>query len=90
MTMLTEAIYSRRPVVSLRPQQAAPTERYQRMLQSFSESGYICRHALAELVRQPEMLERLQCRVIESSPLAGLAEQLAKRLGMARRDLSQP
>ena len=90
MTMLTEAIYSRRPVVSLRPRQAAPTDRYQRMLQSFSESGYICRHALADLVRQPEMLERLQCRVIESSPLAGLAEQLAKRLGMARRDLSQP
>jgi mitochondrial fission protein ELM1 len=90
MTMLTEAIYSRRPVVSLRPRRAGPTDRYARMLQSFSESGYLCRHALAELVQQPEMLERLHCRVIESSPLDGLAEQLAKRLGMARPDFSQP
>ena len=37
-----------------------------------------------------EILERLHCRVIESSPLDGLAEQLAKRLGMARPDFSQP
>jgi mitochondrial fission protein ELM1 len=82
MTMLTEAIYSRRPVVSLRPQHAAPTDRYERMMQRFADSGYLCRYALTELSQQPEMLESRPCRVLEASPLDGLAVQLGKRLGL--------
>ncbi|MGB5297648.1 MAG: ELM1/GtrOC1 family putative glycosyltransferase [Thiogranum sp.] len=85
MTMLTEAIYSRRPVVSLRPQHAAPTDRYERMMQGFADSGYLCRYALAELSQQPELLESRQCRVLEASPLDDLAEQLGKRLGYVSR-----
>ena len=82
MTMLTEAIYSRRPVVSLRPQHAAPTARYERMIQGFADVGYLCRYALTGLSQQPELLENKQCRVLDASPLDDLAEQLGKRLGM--------
>ncbi|MEA2078664.1 MAG: ELM1/GtrOC1 family putative glycosyltransferase [Pseudomonadota bacterium] len=82
MTMLTEAIYSRRPVVSLKPRHAAPTDRYERMVQGFADAGYLCRYALAELSQQPELLGSRQCRVLEASPLDDLAEQLGKRLGM--------
>jgi mitochondrial fission protein ELM1 len=84
MTMLTEAIYSRRPVVSLRPQRAVPTDRYQRMMQRFADSGYLCRYALAELSQQPGVLEGRQCGVLEVSPLDELAGELCKRLGMAQ------
>jgi mitochondrial fission protein ELM1 len=82
MTMLTEAIYSRRPVVSVRPRHAVPTDRYERMMQGFANSGYLCRYALAELSQQPELLESTQYRVLEASPLDDLAVQLGKRLGM--------
>ncbi|MEN8762294.1 MAG: ELM1/GtrOC1 family putative glycosyltransferase [Thiogranum sp.] len=82
MTMLTEAIYSRRPVASVRPEQAAPTDRYERMMQGFADSGYLCRYALTELSQRPELLESRQCRVLEESPLDDLAEQLGKRLGL--------
>jgi len=82
MTMLTEAIYSRRPVVSVRPQHAVPTDRYERMMQGFANSGYLCRYALAELSQQPGLLESRQCRVLEASPLDDLAVQLGKRLGL--------
>jgi mitochondrial fission protein ELM1 len=82
MTMLTEAIYSRRPVVSLRPRHAVPTDRYERMMQAFANSGYLCRYVLTDLSEQPELLDRKQCRVLEASPLDDLAGQLAKRLGM--------
>jgi len=82
MTMLTEALYSRRPVVSVRPQHAVPTDRYERMMQGFANSGYLCRYALAELSQQPELLESRQCRFLEASPLDDLSEQLGKRLGL--------
>lgn len=85
MTMLTEAIYSRRPVVSVRPRHAVPTDRYERMMQGFANSGYLCRYALAELSQQPELLESRQWRVLEASPLDDLAVQLGKRLGMINR-----
>lgn len=84
MTMLTEAIYSRRPVVSLRPQRAVPSDRYQRMMQRFADSGYLCRYALADLSQQPGMLEGRQCGALEVSPLDELAGELRKRLGMAQ------
>ena len=82
MTMLTEAIYSRRPLVSLRPKHAVPTDRYERMMRGFADSGYLCRYALAELLQQPALLDSKQCRVLEASPLDDLAEQLGKRLEM--------
>ena len=83
MTMLSEAIHSRRPVYSLRPQYALPTERYAAMIQGFADRGYLCRYALMELLQQPELLEKQQCQVLEESPLLELGEQLGKRLGLA-------
>ncbi len=84
MTMLTEAIYSRRPVVSLRPRSAAPTGRYERMLRAFAESGYIRRYGLGEIVRQPALLEETGCRILQSSPIDSLAKQLQVHLGMTK------
>lgn len=82
MTMLTEAIYSRRPVVSLSPEHAVPSDRYAGMVKGFADRGYLCCYALAELAQHPQLLESKQCRVLKTSPLDGLAEQLAKRLGI--------
>ena len=86
MTMLTEAIYARRPVVSLRPEQSAPTDRYDRMVKGFADRGFLCRYALAQLAQHPELLESKQCRVLTASPLGELAEQLGKRLGLTAKD----
>jgi mitochondrial fission protein ELM1 len=80
MTMLTEAICSRRPVYSLRPRHAAPNDRYKQALMRFSEQGLLCRFALAELSQQPGLLDRQSCRVLEESPLQSLADSLRKRL----------
>lgn len=90
MTMLSEAIYSRRPVVSLRPQHAAPTDRYARVVKGFGDRGYLCRYALVELALHPESLESKQCRILRTSPLNDLAEQLGKRLGINRKDTVLP
>ncbi len=80
MTMLTESIYARRPVVSLRPRRALPTQRYARMMQGFADRGYLSRYALAELARQPQLLESDCYRPLEESPLRELGERLAERL----------
>jgi len=82
MTMLTEAICARRPVISLRPQQSLPDARYQRMVQRFVERGFIRRLALNQVSGQPEMLNDVQCRVLEVSPQAVLSRQLGQRLGL--------
>jgi len=82
MTMLTEAIYSRRPVYSLWPQQAVPTDRYESMVQRFSDKGMICRQAIAKLEQRPESLRDSECKVLEESPLVELSLQLGKRLGL--------
>ncbi|HHH43585.1 MAG TPA: hypothetical protein ENK49_05555 [Gammaproteobacteria bacterium] len=82
MTMLTEAICARRPVISLRPQQSLPNARYQRMVQRFVERRLIRRFALNQLSGQPEMLGDVQCRVLEASPQERLSQQLGQRLGL--------
>lgn len=82
MTMLTEAVYSRRPVVSLRPQHVMPTDRYKNMMQRFSDRGLICRYAIAELERQPGALGDQKCNVLQESPLKELSRQLGERLGI--------
>ena len=82
MTMLTEAICSRRPVYSLRPQRALPNRRYQQAIQRFSDQGLLCRYALAALAEQPALLEGRRCEVLKESPLAELSEQLGKRLAL--------
>jgi len=82
MTMLTEAMYARRPVFSLRPQQSLPNDRYQRMVQRFADQGLICRYALNQLVEQPEMLDDAQVSVLKESPQKNLSKQLGQRLGL--------
>jgi len=82
MTMLTEAICARRPVFSLRPQQSLPNDRYERMVQRFADRGLICRYALNQLAQQPELLNDVQCRVLEESPQESLSKQLGERLGL--------
>jgi hypothetical protein len=80
MTMLTEAIYSRRPVVSLRPAAVAPTSRYADMIGRFAAKGWICRYAIEELSTGRRTLGDSQCNVLETSPLSELSQQLAERL----------
>jgi len=82
MTMLTEAICARRPVISLRPQQSLPNDRYQRMVQRFADRGFIHRYALNQLAEQPEMLDDVQCSVLEESPQENLSKQLGQHLGL--------
>jgi mitochondrial fission protein ELM1 len=86
MTMLTEAIYSRRPVVSLSPEHAVPSDRYAGMVKAFADRGYLCRYALAELAQQPALLDSKQCQVLTASPLDDLAEQLGQRLGLTAKN----
>lgn len=80
MTMLTEAIYSRRPVVSLRPAAVAPTSRYAGMINRFAAKGWICRYAIEDLATGRQTLSDTQCKVLETSPLSELSRQLAERL----------
>jgi mitochondrial fission protein ELM1 len=80
MTMLTEAICSQRPVISLRPVAVAPTSRYAAMIERFAAKGWICRYAIDELVAGRRTLDDAQCRVLESPPLQTLSAQLAERL----------
>ncbi len=82
MTMLTEAIYSRRPVVSLRPAAVAPTSRYAGMIDRFAAKGWICRYAIEDLATGRQTLGDKQCNVLETSPLSGLSRQLAARLNL--------
>ena len=76
MTMLTEAIYSRRPVHSLAPAHARPDERYQRTMQRFADRGFICRHSIAALLQRPVSLDKKTCRPMQESPIEQLAKQL--------------
>jgi len=80
MTMLTEAIYARRPVVSLRPAAVAPTSRYAGMIDRFAAKGWICRYAIEDLATGRQALGDTQCKVLETSPLPELSRQLAERL----------
>ncbi len=80
MTMLTEAICSQRPVVSLRPASVAPTRRYADMIGQFASNGWICRYAIDDLVAGRQRLGDKQCRLMETSPLQVLSAQLAERL----------
>ena len=82
MTMLTEAVYARRPVHSLRPAQAAPGRRNEQALQRFAARGLLCRHNLAELEDKTELLDMTRGKVIEACPTQWLAEQLGRRLGL--------
>ncbi len=82
MTMLTEAICARRPVISLRPQQSLPNDRYLRMVQRFADRGLVYRYALNQLAEQPEMLNDAQCRVLKESPQESLSKQLGQRLNL--------
>jgi mitochondrial fission protein ELM1 len=76
MTMLTEAIYSQRPVHSLAPRRAKPDERFSRALQRFVEQGWLCRHGIDELLSHPERIEQHQCRLLSESPAMELGERL--------------
>jgi len=80
MTMLTEAISSRRPVISLRPSAVASTRRYADMISRFEQQGWLKRYALKDPVAEPPNLDDLHDRIMETSPLDSLAQQLAKRL----------
>jgi len=82
MSMLSEAICTRRPVISLRPQQSLPNDRYQLMVQRFTDRGLICRYALNQLAEQPELLKDAQCHVLKASPQESLSKQLGQRLGL--------
>ena len=76
MTMLTEAIYSRRPVHSLAPAHARPDERYQRTMRRFAASGFICRQGISALLHNSASLDEKPCSPMQESPI----DQLAKHL----------
>ncbi|MGD8853783.1 MAG: ELM1/GtrOC1 family putative glycosyltransferase [Gammaproteobacteria bacterium] len=80
MTMLTEAMHSRRPVYSLRPVSSTPEPRYAQAMERFAAQRLVCRHDLAELSSHPEHLLAQPCRPLEASPTQWLAEQLRERL----------
>jgi hypothetical protein len=82
MTMLTEAIFSQRPVVSLRPASVAPTARYNAMIERFAAKGWICRYTIAALATGQRQLDDACCTVLETSPLPGLSRELAVRLDL--------
>ncbi len=80
MTMLTEAIYSQRPVVSLSPASVTSTQRYEAMLQRFADRQWICRYDLSSLLANPEQVAMQHCQPLLESPLDSLAIQLESRL----------
>ena len=80
MTMLTEAICSQRPVISLRPAAVAPTSRYAGMIARFLAKGWICRYSIDELVAGRRTLDDTQCQALQTSPLQKLSRQLAELL----------
>ncbi len=80
MTMLTEAICSQRPVISLRPVVVAPTARYAGMLERFVAKGWVCPYSIDDLVTGRRTLEDTQCQALQASPLQKLSLQLAERL----------
>ncbi|HFD80526.1 MAG TPA: hypothetical protein ENK05_09080 [Gammaproteobacteria bacterium] len=82
MTMLTEAVYARRPLHSLQPQHCAPDQRYRASMQRFADQGFICRHRIADLLLHPHQLEECHCRPMSVSPLDQLAEALRQRLSL--------
>jgi uncharacterized protein len=82
MTMLTEAIYSQRPVISLRPTRADPDWRYDGMIERFAGRGWICRHAISSLAAAPQNMQDARCTPLQASPLQTLSTKLAKRLNL--------
>jgi mitochondrial fission protein ELM1 len=80
MTMLTEAVCSQRPVISLRPAAVTPTARYADMIERFAARGWICRYAIDDLVTGRRTLADTQCQVLATAPLQRLSHQLAERL----------
>lgn len=80
MTMVTEAIYSQRPVISLRPASVSATRRYGAMMQRFADQCWICRYAVEALLEEPGQFTGLECSPLTASPLDDLSEQLARRL----------
>ena len=82
MTMLTEAIYSRRPVMSLRPAHMRPEQRYSAMVRRFAERGWICRHAIDTLNADIRHLDTAHCMPLRVSPLETLSRELARRLAL--------
>ncbi len=80
MTMLTEAIYTQKPVISLRPARAGPDWRYAGMLERFAAQGWIRREALATLAADVRRLRTADWRPLRVSPLDSLSRQLQERL----------
>jgi len=82
MTMLTEAIYSQRPVISLRPAQLQPTPRYADMIRRFADSGWLCRYAIDALSADTQALQAAHCSPLAVCPLQALSAELAQRLAL--------
>jgi mitochondrial fission protein ELM1 len=80
MTMVTEAIYSQRSVISLRPAAVDSTRRYEAMMKRFSDRRWICRYGVSSLLERPGQLAEHGCIPLAESPLDDLSEQLARRL----------
>lgn len=78
MTMLTEAIHSERPVISLHPPVVGSTPQYVEMLNRFERSGWLVRLPL--MADKPE--ERISFASNSFSPLVhdAFVSQLAKHL----------
>ncbi len=76
MTMLTEAIYSMRPVYSLCPVKAEPSSRYESTMQRFSKKLWIERYSVNELLQNPSRLENNSVRVTTEPPLEALVNCL--------------
>ena len=80
MTMMTEAIYSQRPVISLKPALVSSTQRYEAMVKRFADRRWICRYAVSSLLERADQLAGQDCRPLKELPLDRLSEQLAQRL----------
>lgn len=80
MTMLTEAIYSQRPVISLSPRRVASTARYEAMVSRFSGHGWISRYPVDDPAVISAGLAADRRAGLSASPLEALAARLAGAL----------
>lgn len=80
MTMLTEAIYSQKPVVSLAPESVQPTARFCSMIAHFEERRWLVRQSIEALSRPDARPGLARCQPLDASPVESLSKALRRYL----------
>lgn len=76
MTMIGEALGAGKPLFSLRPGMSLPNEPYRNALQRYVSRGLLSQQTIAELERNPEVIQAAEFRQLPESPLLTLSRQL--------------